>query len=99
MITAVIFAIHFIFAVIIFTKKWQEDGLSSAFLNIALIGILFTVGWSITGMFSKLLMEPEGFGIYLDRDTFALLLLTIIEIFFYKFYYKEETTADGKEKL
>ena len=98
MITAIIFFSHFIFGLIIFTKKWQEDGLSSAFLNVALILILFAVGWTMTGLIAKLLLEQKGFGIYFDRDTFSLTLLSIIEVFFYKFYYKNTTTEDDKEK-
>ena len=98
MITAFIFFVHFIFSLIIFTKKWQDENLSAGFLNIALIGILFAVGWTITGMIAKLVMEPKGFGMQFDRDTFSLSLLTIVEFFFYKFYYKEEPTASDMEK-
>ena len=76
MITAFIFFIHFIFALIIFTKKWQEESIASGFLNLALIGILFAVGWSISGIVAKLIMDQEGLGIYYDRDTFSLTLLT-----------------------
>jgi hypothetical protein len=82
----------------IFTKKWQDEGLSTGFLNLGLIGILFAVGWTISGMIAKLVMEPKGLGLFFDRDTFSLTLLTIAEIFFYKFYYKEETTAAGTGK-
>jgi hypothetical protein len=82
---------------VIFTKKWQEDGLSSGFINLVLIGILFAVGWTISGMIAKLVMEQKGLGIYYDRDTFSLTLLTIAEYFFYRFYYKETSTATGKE--
>lgn len=97
MISAFIFFAHFLFMLIIFTWKWQSDGISAAFINIALILILFAVGWTITGMISQLLMEPKGFGLYFDRDTFSLSLLTIIEYFFYRIYFKEPTAA-GKEK-
>ena len=97
MITAVIFFVHFLFILIIFTWKWQTDDISTAFTNVALILILFAVGWSITGLIAKLLMEPNGFGLYFDRDTFSLALLVIIEFFFYKIYYKE-STADDKGK-
>ena len=89
MIVAFIFFIHIIFALIIFTKKWQDENISSALLNLGLIGILFAVGWSITGIISKLFMEPEGFGLYFDRDAVSLTLLTIGEYFFYKIYYSE----------
>ncbi len=96
MITAFIFFLHLIFMLVIFTKKWQEEGLSSGFLNLVLIGILFAVGWTISGLIAKLVMEQEGLGIYYDRDTFSLTLLTIAEFFFYKFYYKETSTATDK---
>ncbi|MFO7524308.1 MAG: hypothetical protein R6W68_02545 [Ignavibacteriaceae bacterium] len=96
MITAIIFFIHLIFLLVIFTKKWQEEGLSSGLINLALIGILFTVGWTITGLIAKLVMDQEGLGIYYDRDTFSLTLLTIAEYFFYRFYYKETPTAVDK---
>lgn len=98
MITAFIFFAHLIFALIIFTKKWQDDNISTALLNLMLIGILFSVGWSITGMIAKALMEPPGFGIYFDRDTFSLALLSIAEAAFYKMYYGGDFTEAGTEK-
>jgi len=97
MITAIIFFAHFIFLLIIFTKKWQEEGISSAWMNIGLIGILFAVGWTVTSIIAKILMEQRGFGIHFDRDTFSLALLTTVEVFFYRIYYKDTITEDGKE--
>ena len=97
MVSAVIFFAHFLFLLIIFTWKWQSESISAAFINVALILVLFAVGWTITGLIAQLLMEPKGLGLYFDRDTFSLTLLTIIEYFFYRFYYKV-STADGKEK-
>jgi len=97
MISAFIFFAHFIFLLLIYTWKWQKEGVSGAVLNVSLILILFAVGWTITGMIAKFLMEPKGLGLYYDRDTFSLTLLTIIEFIFYKIYYKQPT-ADGKEK-
>ena len=98
MIAAFIFFLHFLFATVIFTKKWQDDGLSSAFLNVALILILFAVGWTITSLLAKMIMEPEGLGLYFDRDTFSLTLLTLGEYIFYRLYYKEPATATDREK-
>jgi hypothetical protein len=98
MITAIIFAAHIIFAMVIFTKKWQDENLKSGFINLSLIGVLFAVGWSISGIIAKLIMKPEGFGLYYDRDTFSLSILSIAEYFFYKFYYKEETISVDMEK-
>jgi hypothetical protein len=89
MLTAFIFAAHLIFALYIFTKKWQDENLKGAFLNVTLIMILFTVGWTIATMIAKIFMEPEGLGIQYDRDTFALTILSITEFFFYRLYYKD----------
>ena len=72
--------------------------MTSAWMNVGLIIILFAVGWTMTGLIAKLLLEQKGFGIYFDRDTFSLTLLSIIEVFFYNFYYKDTATEDDKEK-
>ena len=90
MITALIFFAHILFAIIIFTRKWQGENLKSGFVNLALIGILFAVGWTLSGTIAKMVMKPEGLGIYYDRDTFSLTILSIAEYFFYRFYYKDE---------
>jgi len=98
MITAFIFFVHLIFGLVIFTKKWQDENLSAGFLNIGLIAILFAVGWTITGIVAKVVMEPKGLGIQFDRDTFSLTLLMIIEFFFYKLYFHEDPIAVDKGK-
>jgi len=100
MISAFLFFVHLIFLLVIFTKKWQTESVSSGLTNSALIIILFSVGWSVTGMLAKFLMEKEGFGLYFDRDTFSLALLTIAEFFFYRFYFdesEEKSTEAGTE--
>ncbi len=98
MIAAIIFSIHLIFALVVFSKKWQDENITSAFLNIGLIAILFSIGWTITGMISQAIMSPKGFGFYFDRDAFSLTILTAAEYFFYKIYYSNLFTEDGKEK-
>jgi len=98
MIVALIFFGHLVFSLIVFTKKWQDEKLSAGFMNLALIGILFAVGWSITGMIAKALMEPKGFGLYFDRDTFSLVILTIGEYLFYRMYYSDLFIEGDKGK-
>ena len=98
MITAIIFTAHLVFILFIFTKKWQNESLQTAFVNVALIVILFSVGWSITTMILKIFIDESGLGIHFDRDTISLTLLTIAEFFFYKLYYADEFTAGDKEK-
>ena len=90
MIIALIFIVHFIFLVLIFQKKLKSESISSAFLNIALIFILFAIGWSLTSMVSKWIMDPDGFGKFFNRDTFSLTFLSIAEFFFYRIYYKPD---------
>ncbi|OGU72338.1 MAG: hypothetical protein A2V93_01615 [Ignavibacteria bacterium RBG_16_34_14] len=96
MITAFIFFAHLFFALYIFTKKWQNENLKGAFLNLVLIGILFSVGWTIATVIAKIFMDEKGFGIQFNRDTFSLTLLSITEFFFYRIYYKE--AKDDNEK-
>ncbi|MCL6100037.1 MAG: hypothetical protein M1391_15850 [Bacteroidetes bacterium] len=103
MISALIFSAHLIFILIIFTKKWQNESLASAFTNLALIIVLFAVGWSIATAVVKLFIDSKGFGIQFDADTISLTLLSTVEYFFYKFYYHEDkteqtVTADDTEK-
>lgn len=89
MIAAFLFALHFFFLIYIFVWKIQTEDLVHALQNAALIIILFTVGWGISSSLLKLVMEPEGFGVHLDRETFALVILTAAEYFFYKIFFKK----------
>ncbi len=89
MISALIFTAHIIFMLIIFTKKWQDESLSVAFQNMVFIIILFSVGWPLVTMAAKVFVPAEGMGINFDRDSIVLLILSIIEYFFYRFYYAE----------
>ncbi len=100
MISALIFSAHLVFILVIFTKKWQDVSLSSAFTNLALMIILFAVGWSISTSVVKIFIDSRGFGIQFDSDAISLTLLSIAEFFFYRFYYKEDkpATEAGKEK-
>jgi len=98
MITAFIFFSHYIFTLVIFTKKWQDENLSGAILNIGLIGVLFAVGWTMATVVANILMEQKGLGIFYDRDTFSLTLLSAAEYFFYRMYYKDLFIEAGKEK-
>ncbi|MDP3443339.1 MAG: hypothetical protein Q8T08_10830 [Ignavibacteria bacterium] len=95
MISAFIFALHLLFILYIFSLKWQSDSIGSAFINLALIIILFTIGWSITSTFAKVIFEQQGFGVHFDRDTISLFSLAVIEYFFYKFYYGGDNTTEA----
>jgi len=92
MVSAIIFAGHLIFISYIFTKKWQEDSLSSAFINLALVILLFSVGWAISTSLVKLVFEPKGLGLYFNIDDIALTFLSIGEFLFYRIYYGNDKT-------
>ena len=84
MITLFIFYIHTIAAVAIFTKRWQESGWGDGIIGVGFLALIFSVGWSISTFLLKLVIDEKGFGIWLDRDTLSLLLLTVMEsVFFY----------------
>ena len=99
MITALIFAAHIVFIIVVFTKKWQNNSMSDALQNVVFIIILFSVGWPLLTMVLKVFIEQEGLGKNFDRDTIVLTILSIIEFFFYKFYYAELfISSTDKEK-
>ncbi|MCW8850275.1 MAG: hypothetical protein OQJ81_09895 [Melioribacteraceae bacterium] len=99
MVIAFIFLMHIIFIFYILYKRIKNDSSSSALIDLIFIIIVFSVGWSLSTMFCKLFWEPIGFGKYFDRDTISLTLLTIVEFFFFRFYFKDLLTiASEKEK-
>lgn len=115
MIAVLIFFLHIIFAVYVFSKTYQSDSFMQAILNIAFIIILFSVGWVVSDLvvglfissngylidvpvnkFLQFLLKTSGFfipnnngtGILQPKDTISLIILTIIEIYFYRFFFK-----------
>lgn len=94
MIIWLIFYAHILFALIIFAKKYQDENISAALLNLGLIGLLFSVGWSIASLGTKYIMSEAGLGTWFDRDTITLTILTVGEYFFYRSYYGKDFTQD-----
>ena len=99
MVIAFIFLLHILLIIYILYNRIKSDSKSSAIIDLIFIIIVFSVGWSLSTMFCKLFWDPIGFGKYFDRDTISLTLLTIVEYFFFKFYFKDVLTiASEKEK-
>lgn len=94
MVTLFVFYIHTIGAVYAFTDQYQEEGLGAGTLGVAFMGIIFSVGWSISTFILKYLVSEKGFGIYFNRDAMSLALLTLGEAVFYYLYLKG--TKKGK---
>ena len=95
MVSAIIFSAHLMFVLYIFTKKWQDESISSAFINLALVIILFTVGWSISATIVKIFFDSKGLGLLFNADDISLTLLSIVEYFFYRFYYREDKFTEA----
>ncbi len=90
MIAVFIFYIHVVFLAYLFTKDYLEDGLLSAFLGAIFVVIIFSVGWTLSEFIMSIFMEPEGLGLLFPRAAFSLVLLTIIEVIFYRFYFSRK---------
>jgi hypothetical protein len=90
MIELLIFHLHITGALYAFTKNWQKRGLKEAFLAILVIGLLFSIGWSLTSPIANLIMPKKWNTIWFSTDTLSLVLLFIPEcLFFYFFFVKD----------
>lgn len=125
MIPVIIFFGHTIFAVYIFARSYQDEGMVQAFLNVAFIIILFAVGWTVTDFFTGFIIPSAGWeitnpeniftlsvlkltGFYIPvseniarlapKDTISLILLTVTEYYFYKFFFGKSKIALEIEK-
>ncbi len=96
MISAAILFLHIIFLSIVFYLFYKKESLSSAFLNMIFILIIFSVGWTFWAFIVNLTVPPINSKEF-NNDTITLLLLTFSEVLFYKFYYGG-TIARGKGK-
>lgn len=97
MIALIIFYLHIVGFTAGFTKEYQHEGLSAGFLNLGFMVLIFAVGWSISSMVLRYVIDPEGFGIWLNRDTLSLVLLSIGEAIFYYFYFRDAVRKKSVE--
>src|ERR1043166_4207431 len=83
MITLFIFYLHTIAAVTFYTKRWQEANWKEGLLAVGFFVLIFSVGWTMSTFLVGLIIAEKGFGLWLDRDTLSLALLTVMESAFY----------------
>ena len=83
MIPLIVFYVHTVAAATVFTKRWQETGWGEGILAVGFVALVFSIGWSITTVIARAVMDPPGFGKWFDRDAFALALLLAVEALFY----------------
>ncbi len=103
MLNLFILLLHLIFLGYIFYKKYKAEGTKVAFLNMALIGILFAVGWTIANTIGRPINElldiytikerqltaQTKVKDYFDDASIPLIMTTLMEVLFYKLYYND----------
>ena len=93
MISLLIFIFHFLFFVFVYVRTRKKDNTKQAIYNLLFMVIVFTVGWALSTMITNLFFPPAGFSKELNLDTISLIILTLGESLFYKFYYKDLFTT------
>ena len=92
MIPVLIFYIHIVFLVYLFSKNFIEENFLSGFLSTLFVVIIFSVGWTISEFVMSFFMESKGLNLLFPRAAFSLMLLTSMELIFYKFYFKKKSS-------
>jgi len=87
MVAVFIFYLHVVFLAYAFTKNFVEDSLTRAILSSIFIIVLFSVGWTFSEFVLGYIMESEGLSLIFPRAAFSLMLLTVMEVIFYRYYY------------
>ena len=94
MIPILVFYLHVVATVYVFTKRWQEENRTEAFVAVAFMALVFFAGWSVSTFILKLLIGQEGLGKFFERDALSLILLTMLEVALYSLYF----TRGGRQK-
>ena len=107
MIAAAILIVHLAACIYAFIA-FKKEGIGEGVLAAAFVVIIFSVGWTITTMLAKLVYPYQLVGRWVEGlqgtatsrflakeltiDTFALVLLTVGECFFYYYYLRSGKT-------
>ncbi|MBN1448308.1 MAG: hypothetical protein JXA28_10295 [Bacteroidetes bacterium] len=94
MIAILVFYIHIVGAVYAFSKGYIEHKLVDAFMSLAFVAIIFSVGWTLAGFIVRFFFPEKGLGPLLDNDTISLVLVTIFELILYGTYFLSRKTKE-----
>jgi hypothetical protein len=97
MVPLLVFYLHVVTFVAVYTKRWQVEGVKEGVLAVIFMALIFFVGWSMASYIVKLVMPPGGLAKAFDNDAAALTLLTLGEGIFYFFYFRGES-AEAREE-
>ena len=90
MIEILIFHLHIVGATYAFTKNWVRGTIKDGLLALAIIGLIFTIGWALSSPIAGLIMPAKWNSIYFTTDTLSLVLLFIPELLFFYFFFVRE---------
>ncbi len=93
MIEVILFYAHVVFFTYLFAKNFVEEKFTSAFLSLIFVIVIFSVGWTFSAFVIGFFVPDAGFTRILTKAAFSLALLTILESFFYKFYFSSRKKA------
>lgn len=87
MIAILVFYLHIVGAVYAFSKGYVEHKLVDAFMSLAFVAIIFSVGWTLAGFIVRFFFPEQGLGTWFDNDTVSLILVTLFEAILYGTYF------------
>ena len=93
MIEVILFYSHVVFFTFVFAKYFVEESMLSAFLSTIFVIVIFTVGWTFSAFIIGLFIPEEGLNRILTKAAFSLGFLTLLELIFYRFYFRSKSTA------
>lgn len=95
MIELMIYHLHLMGVLYAAVSRWQREGMKGALLAIGICGLVFVIGWSLTGAIARMLMPgPFAPGALVTSDTLSLLILLVPEVaFFWMFFVREPQAA------
>ncbi len=94
MIEIFIFHLHIVAAAYIFTKYWRTSRIRDGLMGLALFILLFSIGWPMMTFLVNLVYPDAWKTAFFNNDTLALLMLTSIEIYFFKQFFLKDKQSD-----
>lgn len=88
MVAATIFVLHGAVLLGVIIWKARTEGRTEAALAAAFLVIIFSVGWTLSGLVAGVVFEPEGVAEWMNRDTISLVLVTAGEALFYAVFFR-----------
>jgi hypothetical protein len=94
MLDLLIYHLHIVGVLYAAVKRWQHEGLKGAVLAVAICGLVFMIGWSLTGTVARLIMTaPAQPGDWFTVDTLSLVLLFVPEVLFFWMFFVRDRDA------